>query len=93
MKKFWIFGPAMGVAIAALLTLIFTLWNWVENPGGIFHDASGTHWRFVYDTAASWFLPTLIPVTIAAALGHIGVTRSLMVYRKYFSGNSNHSDQ
>lgn len=93
MKKFWIIGPATGLAIAVLLTLVFTTWNWVENPGEIFRDASGTQWRIVYDNAASWFLPTLVPVTIAAILGHIGVTCLFKVYRKYFSGNSDRSGQ
>lgn len=52
-------GLILSLALAILLALLFAGWSWVENPGGVFRDSGGTRWRFVLDTAASWFLPTL----------------------------------
>ncbi len=52
-------GPVSGLVIAIVVTTVVTLWEWIENPGGIFRDDEGTRWNFVYDTAISWFLPTL----------------------------------
>ena len=74
-RSFWLFGLVSGAAVAALVTLIMCVWEWLENPGGIFRDASGTHWNFVYDTAVSWFVPVFGWVTILAALGHLAATR------------------
>ncbi len=44
---------------SVMVTLVIVLWEWLENPGGIFHGVNGTQWQFVYDTAISWLLPTL----------------------------------
>ncbi|QQX78892.1 hypothetical protein JK628_15140 [Shewanella sp. KX20019] len=57
---------------SAIVTLVIVVWEWLENPGGIFRGAGGTQWQFVYDTAISWFLPTfiysIVVVFIAATL-------------------------
>ncbi len=87
-KKFWLFGPIMGILFASLSALIFTVWDWLENPGGIFRDSTGTNWNFVYDTAISWFLPTLIDVTIIASVGHMVFSGLLLIYRKHLSGKN-----
>ncbi len=54
--------------VSIVLTLIIVIWEWLENPGGIFHDQQGTNWHFVYDTAISWFVPTFIYVAIISAV-------------------------
>tara|TARA_R100001143_G_scaffold31270_1_gene30449 strand:- start:20432 stop:20716 length:285 start_codon:yes stop_codon:yes gene_type:complete len=84
-KKFWLFGPIMGVISASIAALIFTVWDWLENPGGIFRDANGTNWNFVYDTAVSWFVPTFITVAIIASAGHILFSVVLLAIRRRLS--------
>jgi hypothetical protein len=91
MTRFWLFGLVTGAAVAALVTLIMCVWEWLENPGGIFRDASGTQWHFVYDTAVSWFLPVFGWVAILAALCHLVVTR-LRGYWKMRQARSDESD-
>ena len=66
LRKLWVFGPLFGFLIAVIVTLVVTVSDWVENPSGIFHGPDGTNWQFVYDTAASWFLPTFVNATILA---------------------------
>ena len=90
-RKFWLFGPITGFACALLATTLFTTLDWIRNYGGIFRNASGTDWDIVYETVASWFVPTLIYVTILASLGHLLVSGILFIYRKYFSRNNNAS--
>jgi hypothetical protein len=53
-------GVMLGITLAAAVALFVTVWEWVENPGGIFRDASGTNWAFIYDTAVSWFVPVAL---------------------------------
>ncbi|MDJ0918720.1 MAG: hypothetical protein QNJ05_13215 [Woeseiaceae bacterium] len=56
--------------IAILVSLGFAAYDWRLNPGGIFHGPDGTNWRFVYETAVSWFVPVLVavlPVAVAVA--------------------------
>lgn len=57
-------GAAVGLALAAIMTFS----DWRTNPGGVFHDASGTNWRAVIETALSWFVPTAGVVGILSAL-------------------------
>lgn len=67
--NFCSFGLLMGALVSVLVTSIIVVWEWVENPGGIFHDQNGTNWNFVFDTASSWFVPTfLYAALIVAAL-------------------------
>jgi len=49
-----------GVGISGLIAGTMALWNWLENPGGIFQSADGTNWSFVWETFLSWFLPLLL---------------------------------
>lgn len=91
-KKFWLFGPAAGLVFSLLVTAVFTTMDWVRNFGGIFRDPSGTNWAIVYETAISWFVPSLIYMTIVASLGHLMVSGIRLVYREYFSGKSDASN-
>lgn len=70
----WSFGLAFGLFVASIVTLVITVWEWVENPGGIFYDGNSTQWSMLYDTAISWFVPTLLYAAIAATIGHLSIT-------------------
>ena len=70
-----------GFFIASLVTLTITLWEWLENPSGIFHDQNGTNWTFVYETASSWFVPTFINASVVVALIHLA-SKGIMWLRK-----------
>jgi hypothetical protein len=92
LKQFWLFGLTIGLAFAFLFAAIFTIESWVENPGGIFRDSTGTNWGFVYDTASSWFLPTFLYVSVAASLLHLAASRVLMLYKRKRSNGSDDHD-
>ncbi len=53
-------GVLAGILISTAWTGVIVVWEWLENPGGIFHDESGTAWHFVRDTAVSWWGPSLM---------------------------------
>ena len=67
----WWFGIAAGAVVSLTVTLIIVVWEWLENPGGIFRDENGTNWNFILDTAISWFVPTFILVGIIASAAHL----------------------
>ena len=67
----WWLGLALGAAVSTVVTLVIVIWEWLENPGGIFHDESGTRWEFVLDTAVSWFVPTFLYVAVIASVLHL----------------------
>ena len=69
-EKWWI-GLAAGLVVSSVLTIIVVVWEWLENPGGIFRGASGTNWEFVFETAVSWFVPTFINVAVVASVIHL----------------------
>jgi|GEM_PF-1053037 len=81
-KKYWFLGLATGFIAASLTTLIITVWEWIENPGGIFRDSSGTNWGFVYDTAISWFPPTFLYISIDATVVHAVLGTIVWAYKK-----------
>jgi len=58
--KPFIHAVVAGIAFSFVITFAVCLWEWIENPGGIFHGPDGTRWGFVLDTAISWFVPTLL---------------------------------
>lgn len=74
-SKFWLFGLWVGFTVATLLMSVFTFWNWLENPGGIFRDEAGTHWPFVFETAISWFLPSFVSLFVVASLMHLALNK------------------
>lgn len=86
-KHFWAFGLCIALVFSVLLAGLFSMWNWVENPGGIFHDSVRTNWGFVYDTAASWFVPIFLYTFGAASAMHLlkSQFRSLYDNRKSVS--------
>lgn len=64
------FGLLFGLLLSVTVAAVMCVWEWLENPGGIFHDADGTNWGFVYDTATSWFVPTVSPSVVLATVAH-----------------------
>jgi hypothetical protein len=70
-SAFWWLGLAAGAIVSSSVTVIVVVWEWLENPGGIFHSETGTNWEFVFDTAISWFIPTFVYATIIASVLHL----------------------
>ena len=58
-SRIWLSGAALGVVASLVLALVMTYADWRLNPGGLFHGDSGTDWQVVWDTAVSWFVPTI----------------------------------
>ncbi len=56
--KIFPYALLFSLAGATLISAGVTLWEWMENPSGIYHDDTITHWQIVYETAISWFVPT-----------------------------------
>lgn len=69
--NFIVFGVTVGAAVAVTVTLIMCVWEWIENPNGIFHNAEGTNWQFMFETAVSWIVPTFEGVALLAGLLHL----------------------
>lgn len=72
-------AAATAAGVSLVLTSIMCLWEWAENPGGIFRGPDGTNWAFVYDTAISWLVPTFLLTGVVvglASLVHSVVTDS-----------------
>lgn len=65
------FGIKMGAIVGTLAMLTFSFWDWIENPAGLFHDAQGTNWRFVFETGVSWLVPTFLSVGASVAIVHL----------------------
>lgn len=78
----WLFGLAVGLVFASLLTTIFTISDWSDNPGNIFRDDTGTNWNFVFDTAASWFVPAFLYAFVVAAGFHLLISRLMILASK-----------
>lgn len=64
----WYFAIVAGACISVTIALIVVAWEWLENPGEIYRDASGTHWGTVSETAISWLVPAFACTTILALL-------------------------
>jgi hypothetical protein len=78
----------MGGLVSLLVTAIVTAWDWIENPGGIFRDATGTNWQFIYDTAISWLFPTFLYVAVASSIIHLIFSGIRRVYRGFSQTDS-----
>ena len=59
------------VAGAILISAGVTLWEWLENPSGIFHDDTTTHWQIVYETAVSWLVPSAAYLFLVAVMAQL----------------------
>lgn len=53
-------GLGIGLSAGAIVALAMTVKDWRLNPAGIFHDAHGTDWSIVTETAVSWFVPVSV---------------------------------
>ena len=58
-SRIWLSGIALGLVASAVLAMVMAYLDWRLNPGGIFHGEDGTNWQFVWDTAISWFVPSI----------------------------------
>jgi hypothetical protein len=67
----WWIGPVSGALVSATVTVIVVIWEWIENPGGIFRSELGTNWKHVSDTAISWFVPTFANVAVIVAVSQL----------------------
>ncbi len=85
-------GLLFGAAVALSVTLVICLWEWIENPGGIFHGDDGTNWGFVFDTAISWLIPTFFYAVLIAWLVQVFLKGTGFVYRKYFTSDGTQED-
>ena len=56
-KGNWKLALVFTVVAGLSAAVAMTFYDWRLNPGGLFHDASGTNWPVVIETALSWFLP------------------------------------
>ena len=57
--RIWLSGIVLGVFASAILSAVMTYADWRLNPAGLFHDDQGTNWPIVWETAVSWFVPTI----------------------------------
>ena len=51
-----------GSVVGTLTAALFAIWDWVENPGGIFRGPEGTSWSIVLETGLSWLIPAFLIV-------------------------------
>lgn len=52
----------LGSVVGTLTAAAFAIWDWIENPGGVFRGQDGTSWPIVLETGLSWFIPTFLIV-------------------------------
>jgi hypothetical protein len=67
----WWLGPVTGAFVSATVTVIVVIWEWIENPGGIFRSELETNWQFISDTAISWFVPTFVYVAVIVSVSQL----------------------
>jgi len=63
-------GLLAGAAVAVSVTLVATVWDWWENPAGLFRNADGTRWDIVAETAWSWLVPAFVYAATLSAVLH-----------------------
>lgn len=84
-KKVFLFALYSSLIVATLLTAIVTIWEWLDNPSGIFYDQNNTNYQFLFDTALSWFLPTFIYMFILSAVNYLLLVAVKSLWVKYKS--------
>ena len=52
----------LGSVVGSLTAAFFAIWDWIENPGGIFRGPDGTSWSIVLETGLSWLIPAFLIV-------------------------------
>lgn len=67
-KSIWLFSLLAGCIGAIAITFIVLAWEFLENPGGIYHDHYQIHWPIIYETATSWLLEAFIVFTLISAI-------------------------
>jgi hypothetical protein len=67
-KKQTVLTLTVGVVLGLLVTVVMTTLDWRLNPSGIFHNAHGTDWKMVRETAFSWFLPVALVASVVGAI-------------------------
>lgn len=70
-EDFSVLALAIGAIVSIFVTVVVCIWEWVENPGGIFHNAVGTNWQFVLETATSWLIPTFVNTVVLTLIGRL----------------------
>lgn len=68
--------------LALLLALINTVWDWLENPGGIFRGPDGTDWSIVAETAWSWLGPSFLYGWLLFALAWLTGAAARRLWRR-----------
>lgn len=66
-----VFALLTGILVSITVTGIVMIMEWQENPAGIFHDETGVHWHFVFDTVISWIVPVFLYTLVFAFLLHL----------------------
>jgi hypothetical protein len=69
-------GALTGLLGGGVIAFAMTLLDWWENPSGLFHDAQGTRWDTVAETAMSWFWPVALLFFIVGFGSHLLLMRS-----------------
>ena len=80
-KSSFLVAIIVGLSVSSVVTLTISIWEWLENPSGIFHNENGTNWTFVYETASSWFVPTFIISSAISALVLL-IFKGILLLRK-----------
>ncbi len=75
MRRSVFLGLIVGTLLALSITIGFTTWDWIENPGGIFRGDQGTNWKIVFETALSWFLPCVLLLVPIIGLANFAYQR------------------
>jgi ABC-type dipeptide/oligopeptide/nickel transport system permease component len=60
------------LGLSTVITAVATEWDWLKNPNAVYRDDAGTNWQAVFDTAISWFLPSLVTTFVLFACTAIG---------------------
>ena len=87
-SKFLLVGLLFGAAVAISVTLVICVWEWIENPGGIFRGNAGTNWDFVFDTAVSWLIPTFFYAVVLFWLVQLFLKGVASAYRRFTKSKS-----
>lgn len=75
-----LFGIVTGAFLSTAITVTVLIWEWLENPGGIYRNATGTNFGIVFETAISWLVPVFLGTVVIATIAHLlwsGIRRRL----------------
>ncbi len=70
----WYLGAIVGLLTGLLVSIPMTIADWRLNPSGLFHDAQGTHWPIVAETAFSWFWPVALVALVTTVIVHYRIS-------------------